>query len=90
MEKFNEVKLYCLLEKILKSAEEKNKSEVLRLNHSIDHILTKSYSSPNRKLLSAYDNCRQSCVLPFTFLKDSYNVMIVDARKRFRKIKKPY
>jgi len=82
--------MYLLLEEMLKSAEARDKKSVLKINKSLEPLIIKEQEKYRSVIGLDYDNCRQSCVLPFTTFPDSYNKMIKDARKRFSEIKKRY
>ena len=90
MKKSDKTRMHNLLESMLKSAEARDKGTVLRLNKSIEHLIVKEYKIHNSQLVRDYDNCRQSCILSFTFPSGPYDSMISDARKRFSKINKMY
>ena len=90
MEKSDKTKMNGLLEKMLKSTEARDKKEVLKLNRLIEPLIVKEYKIHNSQLIRDYDNCRQSCILSFTFPSGPYYPMIADAKKRFSKIKKAY
>lgn len=75
---------------MLKSAEAKDKKAVLKINKSLEPLILKEQKNYNTILGLDYDNCRQSCVLPFTFLPNSYDLLMTDAREKFSKLKNRY
>ena len=72
-----------LLEKMVKAAEQKRKGEVARLNAAFEQTMP-PLSNRSQQILD-YDNCRQSCVMAFTFPR-MYGAYVKDARQRFQQI----
>ena len=85
----DDAKMYGLLEEMLGSAERRDREAVLKLNRSLEPLILKRYRTLKDSLGREYDNCRQSCILPFTTLPSQYDAFMADAKKRFSKLKKP-
>lgn len=80
--------MYSLLERMIESAEKKDKEEVLKLNESFEKIVPDVCHYPPTDLDLKYDNCRQSCVMALK-MPGMYKKFISDAKDRFSKIPKP-
>ena len=86
--------MYILLEGLVNSASEGDSNRVLRLNKLFEKLMMRNSSTIPEELYRAYDNCRQSCVLPFTMYgapeyKKEQEKFILDAILRFSTIPKP-
>ena len=88
MRRVDEKQIYTLLGQMLEAAEREDAEAISALNRSYDAIFNSIVHHPPTKRESAYDNCRQSCVLALE-TPDMYDAFMADARKRFLKIKEP-
>lgn len=88
MRRANERQIYRLLGQMLEAAEKRDSNAVLAVNASYDDIFNRIVHHPPTKKESAYDNCRQSCVMALERL-EMYDAFMADARARFRKIREP-
>jgi hypothetical protein len=72
-----------LLEQMVEAAEQKDKAAVRRLNSEFERGMP-PLSDRSQKIID-YDNCRQSCMMAFTF-PQMYKNYVKDARQRFKQI----
>ena len=83
--------LYTVLECMERNAEKDNVEEVLELNKQYEEIVHDVYHGPQTSLEIQYEQCRQSCVLPFMDLMPfMHDELIEDAKESFAKIPRPY
>lgn len=92
--------MYRLLGEMIKSAEDKDRERVLRLDRYYETLCTKVYSGGRPDLVGgatshftesdlAYENCRLAAVFSVTAPAESREDFLEDARKRYRGIPKP-
>ena len=72
--------LHQLLEEMVKSATNGDKEKVLELNRRYEQLVPRAYHKPPTKLDLEYDNCRQSCVMSVTMLKD-FNERLIETMR---------
>jgi len=80
--------LYHVLEEMVECARNDDVARVSELNRSFETLARQAYPDPFNIEYSAYDNCRQSCLL----IKEMRHVraqFVKDAIERFRDIPKP-
>ncbi len=81
--------LYSLLNDLLASASQGDKTRVLQLNQDYEGLVSELYPRLPRAVRLEYDLCRQSCVLGFTFLPFEKERLLQDARTRFTQLPVP-
>lgn len=80
--------MYLTLKEMVDCAVHGESERVLELNTSFEALVPRVRHESGAELDPTYDNCRQSCVLPYT-MKCLNRRFLNDARKRFSTIPEP-